>query len=179
MSQLILVIARTGEGKTSLVKKMTRDKNLLVFDVNNEWDLPEDINGKRARYIGFDDTFLQISRQKKNTNIVFEEATGFLEGKISEDMRRLIISKRHVNCNLIFIFHSISSVPPKIAQMCDIAIIFKTGDELKDVHRKYSRFEAAFVTVSKLPTIPKNPNGPTIQPHVILYNKTGEIKIAR
>lgn len=164
-----LVIGMTGEGKTSVIKKNLEGKNVLVFDVNDEWhDCDFDTRKKRARFIGDHEDYLDLCLKRKNTNCVFEDATGFISANTTKAMNKVLVKKRHLKNNNIFFFHSINSVPPRMLEMCNFVYLFKTGDVEKVVEKKYPKLHNAFVKVQSLPRIEKKPNEPTIQPYVFL-----------
>lgn len=137
---LILVIGHTGQGKTTWLKKFIEGKRAYVFDVNNEYNYPTDKGPVFAqmRHVDADvKKFLQISEGLKNTNIVFEDATGFLRGRQSPDTMRQIVKKRHTGNNFIILFHSINRVPPELMEMANYLILFKTNDNLEAIDNKF------------------------------------------
>jgi hypothetical protein len=161
---MYIVIGAPGEGKTPFCKKMiggadtgTAPRRCLIFDINNEYGPRTKYRGQtpfnishntrdiRSRYIGDDITaFLNIARTKADTVIVMEEATAFFEGKTSQLTRRLIINRYHTRNVYLFLFHSINAVPPRIMEIANYVVLFKTNDERDTVYRKYSRLGAAF-----------------------------------
>ena len=56
--------------------------------------------------------FLREATKKTGINILFEEATIFLSntGKI-EEVRNILVRKRHTQNNVFFVFHSLRSLP--------------------------------------------------------------------
>lgn len=167
MNDLILIIGGTNQGKSYYTKEaIVKNGSLPVFvyDVQNCYgatstkpgdiivNLPIAAEGKkRSRWFGDKKTFLQYALRRRNTLIVCEEATAFFEGRTSEDMRLLIINKHHHKNTIICMFHSIVSVPPRIMQLSDIVVLFKTGDEESDVRRKYSKCLDAFLRLRNKP----------------------------
>jgi hypothetical protein len=161
---LYIVIGAPGEGKTPFCKQMIgggdsgRPENrCLVFDINNEYgprtkypgqvafNLPVNYKDIRCRYTGDDiEMFLKIAMSKQNTVVVMEEATAFFEGKTSKLTRRLIINRYHTGNVYVFLFHSINSVPPRIMEIANYVVLFKTNDEHDTVYRKYSRLGPSF-----------------------------------
>ena len=90
---LFLLIAHTGQGKTTFAKKNFPPPNTVVFDVNNEYkEFKRDTSGDF-------NSFLNLVEKGRDTNFIFEESTGFLEGKTSARMKRIVINKRHTNNN--------------------------------------------------------------------------------
>ena len=171
MSNLILVIGGTGQGKSHYVNKNLllneirqvngRDNYFIspssrrqyIFDINNEYQLPQD-NMIRPfmRNITCDDKYF-VSNCKKitGTNIVFEDASGFLRGKQSKEIARLIVQRRHSNNNYIILFHSINRIPPELLEYCNYLVLFKTGDNLKDIDVKFRNptLNNMFLTLKK------------------------------
>lgn len=161
---MYIVTGAPGEGKTPFCKAMiggadtgVEPRRCFVFDINNEYgtrtkyrgqvpfNLSSNTNEFRSRYVGDDiKTFLQVARQKQNTVIVMEEATAFFEGKTSDLTRRLIINRYHTGNVYIFLFHSINSIPPRIMEIANYVVLFKTNDERDTVYRKYRRLGPYF-----------------------------------
>lgn len=139
----------TGQGKSYFVKKYIHGRKTYVFDVNNEYNLPS--SGERSKNISCDERdFIKNCFLKKETICVFEEATGFFEGRTSRDLRRLIVNKRHTKNVYIFMFHSISSIPPRLLQLSNFVILFKTLDEDYQVEGKYPSLFKYFQKLKKM-----------------------------
>lgn len=152
MSNLILVIGHTGQGKSTFVKNFIKNRNCLVFDVNNEYpDLESDLKKPRAKFVGLPSEFIEQCFKRRNTNLVFEEATGFLRGAVNMKLQKLIIEKRHKNNNLLFIFHSINRVPPVIYEISNYIILFKTNDQETTILNKYPMLLKPFRELKKAP----------------------------
>lgn len=164
MGNMYIVIGGPGEGKTPFCKKMVGggdsgepEKRCLVFDINNEYgqrtkyqgqkpfNLSANVRDLRSRYVGDNiETFLAVAMGKQNTVVVMEEATAFFEGRTSKLTRRLIINRAHTGNVYLFLFHSINSVPPRIMEIANYVVLFKTNDEHDTVYRKYSRLGPSF-----------------------------------
>lgn len=147
MSNLILYIAHTGQGKTTLVKKTidAGKKKSYVFDVNNEYE-------KHDRVIDGDfKNFLSECMKKTDHNLIFEDATGYLNGRTADDVRKLIVAKRHKRNNILMLFHSISAVPPFIFQLANYIVLFKTADELNTVKSKKEILVKPFLKLQQQP----------------------------
>jgi hypothetical protein len=158
----IIVIGMTGEGKSEFVKQYINNRNCLVMDIQDEYgartkypdqvpiNLSTNTSLPRSRYIGGDfNEYLRIVATKKNTVCVFEEATMFLEGRIGRDMRKILINKMHTRNVYILLFHSISSVPPRILQLCNYVVLFRTNDETYQVERKYPSLARTFLEMKE------------------------------
>jgi len=141
--KLILVIGGTGVGKRTFVKENFGKKSVVV-EINNEY---ADVQCKRFVKTSYD-TFLQLIKDENfiNTNIVFEEATGFFRGNSSKIIDSILIAKRHLNVNLIFVFHSINKIPPVFSELSNWVILFYTNDEPKKITAKYGVLSKVFHT---------------------------------
>jgi hypothetical protein len=159
--KLILVIGGTGSGKTTFIKeKILKGKpECLVYDVNNEYDeLDMDANAPRGRWWGAVKGFIAITPFKHNGCIVvFEEATGFFEGAATKETKQIIVGKRHSlppntgGRNLIFVFHTINSVPPFLFGTANTVCLMKTNDEPHQVKRKCAKLLAPFLKLQNAP----------------------------
>lgn len=143
----ILVVGGTGSGKTTIIKKLFVNnwkRNKLIYDINNEY--------KEGLMMPMD-KFLNIVKTASNSMILFEEATIFFSNKGDvEELRYLLVSKRHRNNVIIFTFHSLQSVPINIFALCDLLVLHKTNDNYRLIKNKFDGhvelFEA-FVELSK------------------------------
>jgi hypothetical protein len=160
----ILVIGAPGQGKTPFVRRMIENNRCFVFDIQNEYgdrtkypgqekvNLSNNINAERCRYIGNNvDEFLLLCGKKKDTICVFEEATAFFQGRTEKALRRHLINRYHTGNVSLFLFHSINSVPPRLMEMSNFVVLFKTLDELDNVYRKYNRLAIPFQKLEDSP----------------------------
>jgi len=151
MAKCITIIAMTGQGKTTFTKQTIQGNPCIVYDINGEYeDLPFDVGQARSRFFGKPMEFIDACKEKHGgTFCVFEEATGFLAGRTGLEMRQFLIGKRHPQNlggrNIIFIFHTIASVPPFILDMSDYFVLFKTGDNFQNVKRKAPKLYSHFM----------------------------------
>lgn len=161
----ILVIGMTGQGKSPFIQKYIEGRNCYVFDIQNEYgerpkypggvtfNLPNNVNAPRARYIpGSVNEFVSNCSRRRNTVCVFEEATIFFKGYVSEQTRSLMVSKLFNNNVNVFVFHTIRNVPPDIRDLVDYVVLFKTADQYKEVKGK---FESIYEYYDKLKKQPK------------------------
>lgn len=148
-----IIAGMTGQGKSVWIKNKLAGNKCFVFDVQNEYtDLSNNPLASRSRNVSLDEKqFVSQCFQKKNTVCVFEEATGFFEGKLDKDVRRLVLSKRHTGNVFIFCFHSISAIPPRLMQLTNFVILFKTGDEPYQVEQKFPSLLPYYNKVKTLP----------------------------
>lgn len=142
--KLILIIGDTGTGKSTFAENVfiKGTQPVLIYDVNNEYpNIKLDNTGKskqcKVNSLDCDiSDFIEFSKFRKNTNILFEEATGFFRFRANGEMMKRLISKRHGNNNYIFIFHSIKQVPKDLFELSNYIVLFKTKDIEKDIESK-------------------------------------------
>lgn len=153
-----IVIGAPGMGKSPFIRKLIEGRRCFVFDVANEY-------GTRVKYEGqkpvnlsvnpadlrsrFTETknlkkFIALCEQKRDTVCVFEEATAFFQGRTQLETTHLIINRYHTGNTYAFIFHSINSVPPRIIELCNYVVLFKTMDLVDHVNRKFPRIAPFF-----------------------------------
>lgn len=165
--KLIIIAGAPRQGKSRFAKRLitlpeTRHLPCYVFDVQNEYGdfYTTDINGQlvevpgpglpanqphlaRSRYASGEmdmGEFLEVARRKKNTNLIFEESTGFLKGNTSPLLRQMINGRFHTHNTFIFNFHTLRTVPPDIMGMANTVILFKTLDNVKFIESKFGDF---------------------------------------
>ena len=87
-------------------------------------------------------SFITSAKQKRETCIVFEEATIFFSHAGStEEIKTILVQKRHTKNLIIFNFHSLRQVPLYILDFCDLLIIGKTIDNKKNIEDKFKDFQ--------------------------------------
>ena len=155
---LILLIGHTGQGKTTFLNTeflknvvaknpantqkniysiCAASKKQYIFDVNNEYMLPNDIRTSNfMRHTECDiNRFIEVSKNIRGYNIVIEDATGFLRGRQSATFARLLTGKIHTQNNFIILFHSINRVPPELMEMANFVVLFKTVDNIDSLKK--------------------------------------------
>lgn len=153
MSNLILIIGHTGQGKSTHAKKIldSSKKKTWIFDVNNEYN-----NAKYIRHTEGDfSEFLNGCEEATDTNCIFEEATGYLSGRTGDRVKKLVINKRHKRNNYIFLFHSIADVPPFLYRLSNYIILLKTADIEEMVKSKEPKLVKAWRTLQTAPKYSK------------------------
>ena len=159
MSYSILNIGATGSGKTYFVKTevIPKAKNIIVFDLyGDEYaDLSEmyvissvkQFKGGKARLV-HDKKVYQTKTDLVNetlTNLlnftdctfVFEDATMFLDSKRNNIVKDLLISKRHYNMSYVWLFHTLSEIPPYIFKASNGVILHRTADLQQAILNKF------------------------------------------
>lgn len=151
----IIITGGTGTGKSTYVKKLLSKVNpsrIILFDLNNEY--PKNYSIDNFNYSSFNaiDNFCEVACTAKNSVIVFEEATVFFSNRgNNQKIISMLISKRHKKNILIFIFHSLRSIPRYIFDYSNKLILFKTNDSFEVVKSKFNHtdLEAAFKEVQR------------------------------
>lgn len=164
--EAITLAGFTGSGKTHFCKQYALlRENVLVFDVNNEYDLPEwDINkkweGGRYRYTGMNfGAFLSciadiddnggLIKHIKNTNIVCEDASGFMKGQIGKLAMQIFQGKRHSNNNYFFLYHAVELVPRDIYRFTNKFVLFSVNETPKQIEKRFPALGGAALKLSQ------------------------------
>lgn len=150
-----LIVGGRGVGKTDFVKNVmkasTQQKQLVVdtFD-NPPWRtmstyndpsntvhfpvidvdlIPRWSSGKyRIAESNTSRTMEHIMNHANNALIVFEDATRYIGSKPSEEIKNFVLDSKQKNLDLIFVFHSLMSVPPDLVRWSDTLTLFKTNE---------------------------------------------------
>lgn len=131
-----LVVGSTGTGKTTFVKSLLKKskKPLYIYDINNEY---KEFNNLYSFNSDFNN-FCEVTENKKDSLIVYEEATIFFSNKGANTLTTgQLVRKRHTNNILVFVFHSLRTVPLHILDLTDYLILHKTGDNINLIERKF------------------------------------------
>lgn len=149
----IILVGATGTGKSTLIDKLiSKVKNVCIFDPQNEYE------GRGGFFVPEIDDFLKYVTTLKNTFIVFEEATIFFTSRSNvREVRKILVSCRHDNNSIVFVFHSLDQVPDSVKSLCDYLILFYTNDSVSKVKRKFSHdinVTNAFLKLKKSGKIP-------------------------
>ena len=165
---VILDVGGPREGKSNYAKALitngaNRKKPVYVYDPKNEYGptyetwigkdrstvpgpglIANDPKQYRSRYVGNakgidPDYFLFIVMQKRNSIIVVDESTSVLKGMLSKDWNNVLTGRAHSGNSFIFIFHSLTTIPPDFIRnsSCDQIVLFKTMDNLQDIKTKF------------------------------------------
>lgn len=159
-----VVIGAPGKGKSPFVQQFIEGRRCFVFDIQNEYGqrtkypgqkpigLSNNPNDSRARYISDDITaFQMMCLQKRDTVLVFEEATIFFQGQAGKLTRKLLVNRFHTGNVYMFLFHSINRVPPVIMEMCNYVVLFQTLDQERIVQWKYTNLLYYFLDLREKP----------------------------
>jgi hypothetical protein len=130
----VIIVGSRGTGKSTLTKNILTSfplKTRLIFDPNVEYS-------EGIRYYDFD-KFLSETQTRTYKVFVFEEATGFIGINSPKlNLTNMLIRLRHKNNSVIFIFHSLRSIPIQIFDFVDKLFVFKTNDRPDLIKKKYA-----------------------------------------
>lgn len=181
INRVTLIVGGRGSGKTDFVKNLIHplNKRRIICDT---FDSPVWRNYKTFKHpereseiihsINFDqvkeqkngtfklissDTdqiFETIEKDAWNSLIVIEDATRFIEKKLSNDVKKMVLDTKQKNTDLIFIFHTLSSVPPDLIRYSDFLTLFKTKENWSPYFSTkfpIQQIEKAFHKVREMP----------------------------
>lgn len=152
-----LVVGRRGAGKTDFCKKEiilpTQLPKTLIVDTfdNPVWRtmkihdrpdlsqvkipilMPKDIlNWQKGVYRCItqrpQEVFEIIARDLWNCNLLIEDASRFLRGKVSEEVSEFLFNSKQRNIDITLAYHSLRQVPPEVVDSLDYITLFKTAD---------------------------------------------------
>ena len=131
----IAIIGGTGSGKSTQTRDLInimKPSNLEIYDVNNEYSDIIDQPFEEMK------EFQTRVKECTNTLIVFEEASMFFSnrGGAGDEMRSILVRKRHQRNDIILNFHSVRQLPRDIADFVDYVYLKKTNDTEKFVREK-------------------------------------------
>lgn len=140
----IILAGGTGTGKSTFVSerlsKVPNKKSIQLYDVNNEAIYKPYI----FTPFGSFEKFSRSAKGLSDSVIVFEEATIFLSNRgTNDDLRNILVRKRHTNVTVFLVFHSLRTVPRWIYDLSNFIVLFKTNDNEKLIE---TRFENELLT---------------------------------
>lgn len=144
--KVLILVGAKGMGKTSFVRDMLSKvppKNRMVYDVNAEYtDLYQ--HDLEQSY----EEFLEESVLVRDAFVVYEEATIFVgHSSNSRQIKELLVRTRHTGNTVVFVFHSLRTVPRFVFDLSNFVILFKTADTVKLVEKNFDN--EAFTQVFK------------------------------
>lgn len=134
----IVLIGEQGRGKSTEAKNILDNfshKDLYCYDINGDY---KNYRNNKIKGLPSMEQFLQICDHVKNSVIVFEEATIFFDNKSrSETIVNLLVRNFHTKNVVIFLFHSLRSVPVNIMDFVQFIKIFHTNDRYTLIKNKF------------------------------------------
>lgn len=70
----------------------------------------------------------EIQENAKNTFIVFEDSTKYIGSRLTDETKKFVLDSKQKNLDMVFIFHSLSQIPPDLVRVADILVLFKTNE---------------------------------------------------
>ncbi len=96
---------------------------VLPHDKVPDWD-----SGTYRIYGQPSEMFALIEQHLQNALIVFEDATKYVGRVLNDDTKRFIYDSKQKNLDLVYVFHSLASIPPELVRAADILVLFKTNE---------------------------------------------------
>ncbi|MDX1447218.1 hypothetical protein [Lishizhenia sp.] len=160
-----LIAGGRGTGKTDYTKQVIQasimPKKLIVDTFDNPpwrnfktWNHPEwerlkiplipDIkylkNWKQGTYRivvkDFEEFNQFIEEHVFNALILYEDATRFIGSTLDPNLKSFIYDTKQKNIDMLFVFHSLASIPPELVRSSDTLTLFKTNEGHPD-KKKY------------------------------------------
>ena len=149
MPKVILIVGRKKTGKSVFIAKtyyeIGKGRNVYIYDKNREYKWKFNIDNEYKGSID-DEHFISFVSDKKNSFIVYEEASTYLSGmsrnsKEAHQIKNLITRSRHNNNILILAFTSIADIPPFIYSDSDYMVLYKTNDFPSSIDTRFRKNE--------------------------------------
>lgn len=101
-----------------------------------------------------DAIFDAIQKNAWNSVVVIEDATRFISRQVDANVRKFVLDTKQRNLDLIFIFHSLTDLPPDLIRWSDYLTLFKTNESFTSYLRSKipnQLIEKAFMKVKSMP----------------------------
>ena len=145
----------TGTGKSYYVVNdiIPKCKNALILDIYAEDKYKDFETVEIGNYTGgirkiscegknmdlLFDKFINYVYDLKNTCIVIEDCSLFLNSNVDSSFKTLLIKKRHKNINYVLLFHSLNQIPPFVFELSNYLVLSKTNDTPQKIWAKFGR----------------------------------------
>lgn len=134
-----VLVGETARGKSSEAVRLVNNfsnKDLYVYDHQGQW---KNFSRLKIKGVPTMDKFVEIVTGVVNSVIVFEEATVFFKNNKGRMDRivNLLISNHHKQNVVIFLFHSLRSVPVDIMDYVQFIRIYHTNDRATLIKSKF------------------------------------------
>ena len=134
----IILVGEQGRGKSTEAQNIIRTfkkKDLYVYDINNDY---KEFENNKIKGLPSMEQFLIICESVKNAVIVFEESTIFFGNRSrNEIIINLLVRNYHNRNVIVFLFHSVRSIPIEIMDFVQFIKFFHTNDRLTLIQNKY------------------------------------------
>lgn len=82
-----------------------------------------------------------LNKYQANAFLVFEDSQKYVGQDVSKEFQRLIINHRMRNFDILFMYHALKLVPPKVAMNYEMLFLFKTSDGKVNLGGKYPNWD--------------------------------------
>lgn len=178
-NKVILLAGTRGTGKTDFIKKIVKSSNLPKKLIVDTFDSPvwHDLkthdhpdwkdnkvpvvelsklkywkSGTYRIYSSDTDTMMSIIQTDiQNCLLVLEDATRYVRANLQKDVRYFVYDSKQKNLDIVFIFHSLASIPLELARISDLLVIKRTSEALTSSLKNrfpVGDFEKAFKEVN-------------------------------
>lgn len=105
-----------------------------------------------------DAIFDTIEKDVWNALVVVEDATRFISRQVSSEVRKFVLDTKQRNLDLIFVFHSLTDVPPDLIRWSDYLTLFKTNEAWNSTLRNKFPHQGIERTFHKVRSLPQYSN---------------------
>lgn len=134
----IVLVGEQGRGKSTEAMNIIRNfanKDLYVYDINGDYGK---FKNNKIKGLPSMEVFLEIAQQVKNSVIVYEEATIFFGNKgRSESIVNQLVRNFHTKNVIVFLFHSVRSIPVEIMDFVQFIKFYHTNDRYTLIANKF------------------------------------------
>jgi hypothetical protein len=173
VNKITLILGKRGTGKTYYTTKQIiptyrarfPNKRILVVDTHDHpdyFDVPNISAEMIATWKGkgfyrcydkrSDLVMSNIADYLKNALIIFEDASKYIGRNVEKSVLEFIFDSKQKNLDLIFQFHGFAECAPELLRVCDIIVMFRTGnpkhraniiDSYEDIAAAYEAIKAS------------------------------------
>ncbi len=181
INKVSLIVGGRGQGKTDFIKNVIfpLKKRRIICDTFDspvwrtyktfihperesetiemiDFDQVKNSDSGTFRLISSDTDriFETIEKEAWNALVVIEDATRFISKNVDSNVRKFVLDTKQRNLDLIFVFHSLSDVPPDLIRWSDTLTLFKTNENFTSYMRTKipnQSIEKAFNRVKQMP----------------------------
>lgn len=134
----IVLVGEQGRGKSTEAMKLIENfgsKDLYCYDINGDY---KKFKNSKIKGLPTMEQFLDICKDVKNSVVVFEEATIFFKNNSRvETIVNLLVRNFHTRNVIIFLFHSLRSVPVEIMDFVQFIKLYHTNDRYTLIKNKF------------------------------------------
>jgi ABC-type Mn2+/Zn2+ transport system ATPase subunit len=166
-SLFFIIVGTNGTGKTTLLNKLINEKGgkSLVIDPDGlEWQHVEEIHPEQtgelksgqAKILAPTREDLEHLLEFQNGTLVLDDCRFYLNSRMDESIRRILIRRRHNSIDVFAVAHGLSEVPASFYTFATHLVCFKTNDSLVRLRNstdkeKINRLRLAIDEVNKHP----------------------------